>query len=89
MAKDLRRLRPIISRWMSLRHWRSQLVFWSGGLLVGVVAVFVAVICDRAQDIFRLARGFYWWIPLILTPPLGMWSTSMPAGWALSCGGSV
>jgi len=68
MAKDLRRLRPVISRWMSLRHWRSQIVFWSGGLLVGVVAVFVAVICDRAQDIFRLARGLYWWLPLILTP---------------------
>lgn len=68
MAKDLRRLRPILSRWMSLRHWRSQLVFWSGGLLVGVVAVFLAVICDRAQDIFRMARGLQWWLPLILTP---------------------
>ncbi|MGA9657899.1 MAG: chloride channel protein [Asticcacaulis sp.] len=68
MAKDLRRLRPVVSRWMSLSHWRSQSVFWTGGLLVGVVAVFLAIICDRAQDLFHLARTHYAWLPLILTP---------------------
>lgn len=57
-----------MSRWMSLRHWRSQLVFWSGGLLVGVVAVVVATLSDRAQELFHLAVSHLWWIPLILTP---------------------
>ncbi|MGN6422833.1 MAG: chloride channel protein [Asticcacaulis sp.] len=68
MPKDLRRLRPVISRWMSLRHWRSQLVFWSGGLLVGLVAVFMAIVADRAQSLFGLMRTHIFWLPLFLTP---------------------
>ncbi len=68
MTKDLRRLRPVISRWMSLHHWRSQLVFWAGGLLVGVVAVLMAMAADQAQTIFGAIRHAVFWIPLILTP---------------------
>jgi len=68
MPRDLRRLRPILSRWMSLRHWRSQLVFWSGGLLVGVVAVFMAMAADKAQALFGLIRQHIFWLPLFMTP---------------------
>jgi H+/Cl- antiporter ClcA len=68
MPKDLRRLRPVISRWMSLRHWRSQLVFWSGGLLVGLVAVMMALVADKAQALFGLMRAHIFWLPLFLTP---------------------
>lgn len=68
MPRDLRRLRPIVSRWMSLRHWRSQLVFWGGGLVVGLVAVALAIASDKAQALFFAMRGQVPWLPLILTP---------------------
>ncbi len=68
MPRDLRRLRPVLSRWMSLKHWKSQLAFWSGGLLVGLVAVFVAIGADKAQALFFTLRQHVVWLPLILTP---------------------
>ncbi len=68
MSKDLRRLRPVLSRWMSLRHWRSQLVFWCGGLLVGVAAVGLAMAADKAQEAFAALRHYAFWLPLVLTP---------------------
>ncbi|MDI7775994.1 chloride channel protein [Asticcacaulis sp. EMRT-3] len=68
MPKDLRRLRPVISRWMSLRHWRSQLLFWSGGLLVGLVAVSMTMVADKAQALFFGMRHAFFWLPLIITP---------------------
>lgn len=68
MTKDLRRLRPILSRWMSLTHWRSQLVFWSGGLFVGLVAVFMAVAADKAQALFAGMRHAVFWLPFVITP---------------------
>ena len=68
MTNDLRRLRPVLSRWMSLKHWRSQLVFWAGGLLVGGVAVFIALVADKAQALFFLMRAHVAWLPLVLTP---------------------
>ncbi|MGZ3305266.1 MAG: chloride channel protein, partial [Asticcacaulis sp.] len=68
MTRDFRRLRPILSRWMSLKHWRSQLVFWSGGLFVGIVAVFLAIAADKAQAEFSVMRHAVFWLPLIITP---------------------
>ena len=68
MPRDLRRLRPVFSRWMSLTHWRSQLVFWSGGLVVGLVAVALAIASDKAQALFFVMRAHVAWLPLILTP---------------------
>ena len=68
MSRDLRRLRPVLSRWMSLRHWKSQAAFLSGGLLVGLVAVFVAIGADKAQALFFTLRQHVLWLPLILTP---------------------
>ncbi len=68
MPKDIRRLRPIVSRWMSLRHWRSQIVFWIGGLVVGAVAVIVAGAADRVQDLFLTSVARVWWLPLVITP---------------------
>jgi len=68
MTKDLRRLRPVITRWMSLRHWRSQVLFWGGGLLVGVAGVAVAMLADRALAVFQLMRSHYPLLPLLLTP---------------------
>ena len=53
---------------MSLRHWRSQVVFWAGGLLVGAVAVLIAIGADRAQDLFQLGVRRVWWLPLVVTP---------------------
>ncbi|WP_443750200.1 chloride channel protein [Asticcacaulis solisilvae] len=74
MIKDFRRLRPVVSRWFSLRHWRSQLAFWSGGLLVGLAAVVLAKLADGAQLLFDEGLKLAWWMPLIVTP----------AGFALS-----
>ncbi len=68
MPRDFRRLRPIFSRWMSLTHWRSQVVFWAGGLVVGLVAVLVAMGADKAQAAFTTIRQHIVWLPLLLTP---------------------
>lgn len=65
---DWRRLRPVLGRWMSVRHWRSQLAFWCGGLLVGAVAVGMAIAADKAQALFGMMRAHIFWIPLFLTP---------------------
>ena len=74
MKRDFRRLRPVVTRWTTLNHWRSQLVFWGGGLLVGGVAVVIALAADQAQRLFSVGRDHVFWLPLILTP----------AGFALS-----
>jgi len=68
MPKDLRRLRSVFTRWLSFRHWRSQIVFWGGGLLVGLAAVIIARLSDTVQSVFHQAVVMAWWLPLILTP---------------------
>lgn len=68
MIRDFRRLRPVVSRWFSLRHWRSQLAFWSGGLLVGLAAVVLAKLADGAQSLFDAGLKLAWWLPLLVTP---------------------
>ena len=68
MPRDIRRLRSIYARWISLGHWRSQVVFWIGGLLVGGVAVFLAKAADEAQSLFLTSVTKVWWLPLIVTP---------------------
>jgi H+/Cl- antiporter ClcA len=52
----------------SFPYWRSRIVFWSGGALVGLFAALFAILADEAQSVFRLvlARSPYW--PLVLTP---------------------
>jgi H+/Cl- antiporter ClcA len=59
---------------MSLRHWRSQIVFWTGGLLVGMAGVGIAKGADWVQALFLAGVARVWWLPLLLTP----------AGFALS-----
>lgn len=68
MAKDLRRLRPVVTRWFTLRHWRSQIAFLTGALVVGLAAVFVAWLADQAQALFRQITAISPYIPLALTP---------------------
>jgi len=88
MPKDIRRLRPIVSRWMSLGHWRSQVVFWIGGLLVGVVAVGVAAAADRAQGFFLASVARLWWLPLIVTPAGFAMSALVAQAWFPGAQGS-
>ena len=63
-----RRLRPVVNRWSTFDHWRSQFVFWAGGLLVGAAAVLVAVVADYAQRLFSGWHAQLFWLPLVLTP---------------------
>ncbi|WP_457092726.1 chloride channel protein [Microvirga sp. P5_D2] len=57
-----------VHAWRSLPHWRSRIVFWSGGALVGFIAALFAILADEAQSGFRhvVAASPYW--PLLLTP---------------------
>ena len=53
---------------------RRRALFLIGGVVVGLMAVAMAVLADRAQILFADVAGGRWWVPLLVTP----------AGFALS-----
>lgn len=78
MAVPARHLRLTLFPWFTLRHWRRQIVFWVGALLVGLLAVALTVGADNAQRLFSAARGREPWLPLLITPvgfALSAWAT--------------
>lgn len=56
-------------------HFHRQILFWAGGLCVGIAAVLMARASDLAQATFRAGVHHLPWLPLVVTP----------AGFALSC----
>ena len=73
---------------MSLKHWRSQVVFWAGGLVVGLVAVLLAMAADKAQALFFTLRGHFFWLPLVITPAGFAASAFMTRRWFRGAQGS-
>lgn len=75
--RPARRRRAI--RWrLFLRHWRQNLAFWLGALMVGLVALAFAYLADLASATFRgVVQHSQWWPWLIC--PLGfaalIWAT--------------
>lgn len=65
--------------WVAPHIWRRRLVFWGGGLCVGVVAVLFAWGADAASDLFQYIVQRWPLAPLLLTPAglaLSAWLTS-------------
>jgi len=54
--------------WVAPHIWRRRLVFWGGGLLVGVVAVLFAWAADGASHLFMQVVREHPLLPLALTP---------------------
>jgi len=48
--------------------WRTNLVFWGGAILVGLVAAVFALLADRADHFFRDLVAYNRYLPLIITP---------------------
>ena len=54
--------------WLSPEAWRRRLVFWGGGLTVGIAAVALAVAADYVQLWFSEAVGHWPYLSLAATP---------------------
>ncbi|MFZ9035242.1 MAG: chloride channel protein [Francisellaceae bacterium] len=53
---------------MSFSLWRRRLLFWGGGILVGLVCVLFAYLCDSLNESFnKLASDHPYW-PLLIAP---------------------
>ncbi len=65
-ARRLRALR--ILRAHSYR-WQRRLIFGAGGLVVGLLAVGLAIASNFAQDQFRAVAERWPYLPLLITPP--------------------
>lgn len=50
------------------RAWRTNLVFWGGAILVGLVAAVFALMADQADHIFRKIIAYNEYLPLLITP---------------------
>src|SRR6185437_3349136 len=61
----LRRSRQI---WLSPAIWRRRLVFWCGGVAIGLAAAGLAIAADLVQGWFRLVVAPRPYLPLLLTP---------------------
>jgi H+/Cl- antiporter ClcA len=53
---------------LSPRAWRHRLVFWCGGLAIGIAAVGMAIAADYVQAWFRRALGYSPYLALVITP---------------------
>jgi len=48
--------------------WKRQLIFWSGAICVGLVAILFAIASEWANDLFHKLLVVSIYIPLLLTP---------------------
>lgn len=53
---------------LSVKHWKSRLVFWTGAILVGLVAVGFAEASEFAAHMFKKLAAVAPWAPLIVSP---------------------
>src|ERR1700710_2013240 len=60
-----RRIRVLL---VHSRRWQRRAVFMAGGLVVGLVAVGLAVTADAMQDLFHRLAGRWPYAPLLVTP---------------------
>ncbi len=48
--------------------WRTNLVFWGGAILVGLVAAIFAILADQGDQVFRRIVAYNEYLPLLVTP---------------------
>lgn len=50
------------------RAWRTNLVFWGGAILVGLLAAVFAILADQSDQLFRRIVAYNQYLPLVITP---------------------
>ncbi|WP_119343361.1 chloride channel protein [Facilibium subflavum] len=53
---------------MSFSLWRRRLIFWGGAILVGIICVLFAYLCDSVNDSFNELSQLHPFWPLFITP---------------------
>jgi H+/Cl- antiporter ClcA len=51
-----------------IHGWKRRLIFWSGAICVGLVAILFAIACEKANDLFHKLISFSPYLPLLITP---------------------
>ena len=54
--------------WLSFRHWKRRLLFWTGAICVGIAAVFFAKGSEQANLLFHRLIAFSPYLPLLVAP---------------------
>jgi chloride channel protein, CIC family len=52
----------------TILDWKRRLVFWSGAISVGLVAILFAVACEQANGVFHRLLAISPYLPLLFTP---------------------
>ena len=55
-----------------LRHFSARALFWTGAVVVGLVAVLFAELTEWAQTQFRNNLALYPWLPFVSAPLVGL-----------------
>lgn len=50
------------------RAWRTNIVFWGGAILVGLVAAIFAIVAEQGDFMFRKIIAYNAYLPFIVTP---------------------
>lgn len=51
-----------------IHDWKRRLVFWSGAICVGLVAILFAIACEKANGLFHKLIAISPYLPLLITP---------------------
>jgi H+/Cl- antiporter ClcA len=51
-----------------IHDWRRRLIFWSGAICVGLVAILFAIACEKANGLFHKLIAISPYLPLLITP---------------------
>ncbi|MGV8934215.1 MAG: chloride channel protein [Gallionellaceae bacterium] len=54
--------------WLSFRHWKRQLLFWSGAICIGAAAAYFARWSENANQMFHHLIKISPYLPLIVAP---------------------
>ncbi len=68
----LKRFYEPIRDFFSLESWRIRIIFWSGALIVGLVASVFAIAADYSNTLFHRLASTAPYAPLIITPTIIM-----------------
>jgi H+/Cl- antiporter ClcA len=68
--KDLKKRKLIVEsrKLMSVTTWRRRVLFWGGGIAVGLVCVLFAFLCDSVDYKFSALADQYPYAPFFITP---------------------
>jgi H+/Cl- antiporter ClcA len=66
----IRRFKQSGTRLLSPRAWKTRVVFWTGAVMVGLVAVFFAYVSEEANNVFHHWIAYSKYLPLLISPAI-------------------